>query len=183
MRVAAIDIGTNSIRLLVADVSGGSVDGLELRTVARAGEPCRLGRGLDRTGTVEAETAEAAAEHAAGFVRRARALGAEHMVAGATAALRAATNGNEVAALIGSRAGLPVRILTGEEEARLVYRAVVAGFGSGASRNSCVVFDIGGGSTEVVSGVGDRAGRWVSLPVGSVNLTERFITSNPPSAA
>jgi exopolyphosphatase/guanosine-5'-triphosphate,3'-diphosphate pyrophosphatase len=104
------------------------------------------------------------------------------MVAGATAALRKAQNGGEVAALIGSRAGLPVRILTGEEEARLVYRAVVAGLGAAAARSSCVVFDIGGGSTEVVSGVGDRAGRWTSLPVGAVNLTERFIRSNPPSA-
>src|SRR5881397_3170532 len=114
MRVAAIDIGSNSIRLLVADASEGSGESIELKTVARAGEPCRLGRGLDRTGNVEPETAAAAADFAAAFVRRARALGAEHIVAGGTAALRRAANGSDVAALIGSSAGLAVRILTGE---------------------------------------------------------------------
>ena len=82
---------------------------------------------------------------------------------------------------VGARIGLPVRILSGEEEARLVYRAVVTGLGAAALRSSCVVFDLGGGSTEVVSGVGDRAGRWASLPFGAVSLTERFAHSNPLS--
>ena len=62
-----------------------------------------------------------------------------------------------------------------------MYRAVVLGLGSGARRSSCVVFDIGGGSTEVVSGVGDHPGRWVSLPFGAVSLTERHLAANPPS--
>jgi exopolyphosphatase/guanosine-5'-triphosphate,3'-diphosphate pyrophosphatase len=178
MRVGAIDIGSNSIRLLVADVPpAGSTGGLV--TVARAGEACRLGRGLDQTGQVDEAMAERAGALAGEFARRARALGAVHTVAGATAALRSASNGADVAALIGARIGLPVRILTGEEEARLVYRAVLGGLGNAARRSACVVFDLGGGSTEIVSGIGPEVGRWVSLPIGAVNLTERYIRSNP----
>lgn len=178
MRVGAIDIGSNSVRLLVADVPIPGMPG-NLVTVARAGESCRLARGLDQTGEVELEMAERAAAIAGEFARRARVLGAGHTVAGATAALRRASNGADVAALIGVRTGLLVRILTGEEEARLVYEAVLTGLGSGASRSACIVFDLGGGSTEIVSGVGPEVGRWVSLPIGAVNLTERFIQSNP----
>lgn len=181
MRVAAIDIGSNSIRLLVAEARLKSQDGLELKAVARAGEPCRLGRGLGKTGTIEPGAARLAGDLVTEFADRARALGAEHLVAGATAALREARNGLEVAGQIGEQSGLEVRILTGEEEARLVYGSVVSGLGPIASRSSCVVFDIGGGSTEVVSGVGLDAGRWTSLPIGAVSLTERFLNSNPPS--
>jgi exopolyphosphatase/guanosine-5'-triphosphate,3'-diphosphate pyrophosphatase len=178
MRVGAIDIGTNSIRLLVADLPARGEDG-ELITVARAGEPCRLGRGLDQTGTVGEEMAERAAALAGEFVRRARSLGAVHIVLGATAALRRAANGEAVASAIGERIGLPVRILSGVEEARLVYQAVVLGLRSVARRSPCVVFDLGGGSTEIVSGLGPQAGRWVSLSFGAVSLTEKFIRSNP----
>jgi exopolyphosphatase/guanosine-5'-triphosphate,3'-diphosphate pyrophosphatase len=182
MRVGAIDIGSNSIRLLVADVPpAGSLGNLV--TVARAGESCRLARGLDQTGLVDREMAERAASLAGEFVRRARSLGAAHTVAGATAALRRASNGADVAALIGERTGVPVRILSGEEEARLVYQSVLSGLGSVASRNASIVFDLGGGSTEIVSGIGTQVGRWVSLPFGAVNLTERFIRSNPVSQA
>ena len=180
MRVGAIDIGSNSIRLLVADVPQAGVAG-NLVTVARAGESCRLARGLDQTGIVDGEMAERAAVLAGEFARRARSLGATRTVAGATAALRRASNGADVAALIGERTGVPVRILSGEEEARLVYESVLSGLGGGASRNACIVFDLGGGSTEIVSGIGLQVGRWVSLPFGAVNLTERFIRSNPLS--
>jgi exopolyphosphatase / guanosine-5'-triphosphate,3'-diphosphate pyrophosphatase len=180
MRVGAIDIGSNSVRLLVADVPPGSPGNLV--TVARAGESCRLARGLDESGLVDGEMAERAAVLAGEFARRARALGAGYTVAGATAALRRASNGGDVAALISARTGLTVRILTGEEESRLVYQAVLSGLGGGASRNACIVFDLGGGSTEIVSGIGPEVGRWVSLPFGAVNLTERFIRSNPLSS-
>jgi exopolyphosphatase/guanosine-5'-triphosphate,3'-diphosphate pyrophosphatase len=178
MRVGAIDVGSNSIRLLVADIPMGGEPG-ELITVARAGEPCRLGRGLEKSGTVDGEMAERAAIVAAEFARRARSLGATHTLVGATAALRRADNGAAVAAVIGARTGLQVRILSGDDEARLVYQAVVLGLRSVARRSPCVVFDLGGGSTEIVSGLGPEAGRWVSLPFGAVSLTEKFIHSNP----
>lgn len=183
MRVGAIDIGSNSIRLLVADLADHGDPGSPLVTVARAGEVCRLGRGLDRTGTIEPELAERAGALVSDFLRRARGLGAAHIVIGATAALRTATNGAEVAAIISARAGIRVRILGGDEEARLVYRSVVSGLGVAAGRSACVVFDLGGGSTEVVSGMGEEAGRWVSLPLGAVSLTERHLASDPPGAA
>ena len=180
MRVAAIDIGSNSIRLLVADVDEhGGPDGA-LETVARAGEVCRLARGLDRAGTIEEELAQRVGALAAGFVRRARSLGARHIVIGATAAIRNARNGADVAGIVERRSGLPVRVLTGDEEAQLVYRSVILGLGRSAARSASVVFDIGGGSTEVVSGVGSQAGRWASLPFGAVSLTERFLHSDPP---
>ena len=181
MRVAAIDIGSNSIRLLVADVDD-RPGGLSVEARARAGEACRLARGLERSGAIEESAARRAGELAAEFVRRARSLGARHIVVGATAAFRGARNGDQVAEIIGKQAGVPVRILTGDEEARLVYRSVVLGLGRSASRSACVAFDIGGGSTEVVSGVGSSAGRWVSLPFGAVSLTERHLQSDPPSA-
>lgn len=177
LRVAAIDIGSNSIRLLVADVS--PEPATDLVTVVRAGEHCRLGHGLHSTGRIEPAAAERASGLVLEFVRRAKALGARATLIGATAALREALDGAEVAERIGARCGVPVRILSGGEEARLVYEAVVVGLGSPARHSSCLVFDLGGGSTEVVSGVGPHPGRWQSLPFGAVSLTERFLHGNP----
>lgn len=176
MRVGAIDIGSNSIRLLVAELR----DDGALVTVARAGEACRLGKGLDSTGRIDPEVGDRAAQLAFEFVRRARALGARRLFMGATAALRRAENGPEIAASIEARSGIPVRILSGEDEARLVHEAVVHGLGPGAWRTPCVVFDLGGGSTEVTSGVGLQLGRWTSLHFGAVTLTEKHLRHSPP---
>jgi exopolyphosphatase/guanosine-5'-triphosphate,3'-diphosphate pyrophosphatase len=183
MRVGAIDIGSNSIRLLVADIPAGGAWSGPVEAVARAGEPCRLGRGLHEHGVVAEDMAERAAIVSTEFARRARSLGADHILAAATAAIRMAGNGAEVAARIGERAGVPVRILTGDEEAQLVYASVVLGLGGRARESQCIVFDLGGGSTEVVSGVGAQPGRWQSVPFGAVSLTERLLHEDPPSAA
>ncbi len=180
MRIGAIDIGSNSVRLLVGDLKGEDAWASPLESIARAGEPCRLGRGLHDTGLVDDELAERAAAIAHEFARRARSLGAVHVFAGATAALRSAGNGLEAAARIGARAGVPVRVLSGEEEARIVYKAVVLGLGSRSRSSQCVVFDLGGGSTEVVSGVGAQPGRWTSVPFGAVSLHERLLPGDPP---
>ena len=181
LRVAAIDIGSNSIRLLIADVQRDSEGRELLRVIVRAGEPCRLARGLARAGGIEPEMARRAAQVAGEFASRARALGAVHLVIGATAALRQASNAAEVTAAIESGAGAPVRILSGDEEARLVYRSVVHGLGRSARAQATVVFDLGGGSTEVVSGVGTEPGRWASLPIGAVSLTDHYLHSDPPA--
>ena len=183
MRVAAIDIGSNSVRLLVGDASRAESGEYAIRTIARAGEPCRLARGLGETGRIAPELSVRAAELAAEFSQRARALGATHVVAGATAALRDARNGAEVAAEITRACGVPVRILSGEDEARIIYGSVITGLSGSALRSACVVFDLGGGSTEVVSGLGTSPGRWTSLPFGAVTLTERFLASNPSQPA
>jgi exopolyphosphatase/guanosine-5'-triphosphate,3'-diphosphate pyrophosphatase len=183
MRFGAIDIGSNSIRLLVAEIGDGRHWSGPIETVARAGEVCRLGRGLTESGRIAEDLAERAGEISREFARRARSLNAVHVLAGATAALRSASNGAEVAERIGARAGLPVRILNGEQEAQLVYRSVVLGLGSRARETQSVVFDLGGGSTEVVSGVGMQSGRWNSLPFGAVSLTERLLHEDPPEPA
>jgi exopolyphosphatase/guanosine-5'-triphosphate,3'-diphosphate pyrophosphatase len=181
MRVGAIDIGSNSIRLLVAELPDGDSRGERLETLARAGESCRLGRGLHETGRVEDELVERAGVIVAEFARRARSLGARHVLAAATAALRRASNGAAAAERMSELGGVPVRILSEADEARLVYRSVVVGLGQGMRGSQCVVFDLGGGSTEVVSGVGERLGRWTSLPFGAVTLTERWASSDPPT--
>ena len=183
MRVGAIDVGSNSIRLLVADAARTPEGRDQLRVVARAGESCRLARGLARRGEIDEEIASRAADIVAEFVRRARNLGAATLIIGATAALRDAKNGAAMAALISRRVGLPVRVLSGDDEARIVYRSVVHGLGLATRRQASVVFDVGGGSTEVVSGVGLEPGRWTSLPFGAVSLTDAFLVSDPPAAA
>jgi exopolyphosphatase / guanosine-5'-triphosphate,3'-diphosphate pyrophosphatase len=182
MRVGAIDIGSNSVRLLIADVSAGAGGKEELRVIVRAGEACRLGKGLSAHGRIDDEIAARAAAITHEFVQRSRSLSASHILIGATAALRDAENGADVAGLIGARCGIPVRILSGDDEARLVYRSVVHGLGIATRGQACVVFDLGGGSTEVVSGVGLEPGRWASLPFGAVSLTDRFLHSDPPTA-
>lgn len=183
MRVGAIDIGSNSIRLLVADVPPGGAWTGAIDSVARAGEPCRLGRGLHESGRIAEDMAERAGAITQEFARRARSLGASRVLAAATAAIRMAANGADVAAAIGARAGLPVRVLSGEQEAQLVYASVVLGLANRARESQNVVFDLGGGSTEVVSGVGARPGRWQSLPFGAVTLTERLLPEDPTTLA
>ncbi len=183
MRVGAIDIGSNSVRLLVADVPEGGAWTGPITSVARAGESCRLGRGLHESGRIADDMAERAGTIAQEFARRARGLGATRVLAAATAAIRMASNGREVADAISERAGVPVRILSGDEEAKLGYASVVLGLGQQARLSQNVVFDLGGGSTEVVSGVGLRAGRWHSIPFGAVSLTERLLPGDPPSPA
>src|SRR5262249_35859684 len=183
MRVGAIDIGSNSVRLLVAEVPDQTPWGHALETLARAGEPCRLGRGLHESGRVDDELVERAGVLVREFLRRARGLGARSVVAAATAALRRAGNGAAAAERISELAGVPVRIVSEADEARLVYRSVILGSGQSVRGSQSVVFDLGGGSTEVVSGVGERLGRWTSLPFGAVTLSERFGVGDPPSAA
>lgn len=183
MRVGAIDIGSNSVRLLVAEIPDAEPWGPDLDTLARAGEACRLGKGLHELGKVDDDLVERAGAIVSEFLRRARMLGARHIVAAATAALRRATNGAAAAERISEMAGLPVRILSEADEARLVYRSVIMGLGKGVRGSQSVVFDLGGGSTEVVSGVGERLGRWTSLPFGAVTLTERLLAGDPPTEA
>jgi exopolyphosphatase/guanosine-5'-triphosphate,3'-diphosphate pyrophosphatase len=176
MDIGAVDIGTNSVRLLVARTRGSD---LPLQTLVRAGEACRLGRGLHRTGMIDGEMVERACEVVARMVERARSEGAERIIVAATQALRVASNRDEVRERIAQAAGLPVRILSGEEEARLTYGAVIESLGSAAARHACVVFDLGGGSTEIASGVGRDVGRFASIPMGAVSLTERFLGDRP----
>jgi exopolyphosphatase / guanosine-5'-triphosphate,3'-diphosphate pyrophosphatase len=166
-RVAAIDIGTNSTRLLVADV-----DGEELTPVIRRSVVTRLGEGVDAGHHLLPEPIGRTLATVGAFREEITRLGAERTLVVATSATRDAENGAEFLAEVARRFGFPTRLLTGDEEAELTRRGV------GAADESTLVLDVGGGSTELI------LGPWrTSLDIGSVRLTERFLRSDPPRPA
>ncbi len=158
---AAIDIGTNSTRLLVVKKTGA---GWEVLTRKLAGT--RLGEGI-RGGVLLRSAMERTAEAVGRFYREALSLGAQRVVAGATSAVRDASNQGEFLSLVKLGTGLPVRVLSGEEEARLTYRGVVSGLP--IEPDQTVVVDIGGGSTELIW---SQAGRLhlASVKAGAVRM-------------
>jgi exopolyphosphatase/guanosine-5'-triphosphate,3'-diphosphate pyrophosphatase len=174
VRIGAVDIGTNSVRLLVADVD----EKERLRTAHRMGEIARLGEGLDRTGAIDEASAARTLECLERFVHEAEYSGASRIRVAGTNALRVASNGREIAARFAERIGYPVEILTGEEEARLVFLAVLSGVSPPRGRS--VVVDIGGGSTEIICGEGEGGIQIISLELGCVRLTERLVRQDPP---
>lgn len=175
MRVAVVDMGTNSTRLLVADVANGSVEEL-----ARESRVTRLGRGVDLSGQLATEAIDEVCEAVGEYINAYEKLGVEHVEAIATSAVRDASNGDAFLAELRERFALPSHILAGDEEARLTYRG--ASFGR-ASDEVTLVVDIGGGSTEIVVGSGDEVGFHASLQAGTVRHTERHLTSDPASPA
>lgn len=174
MRVAAIDCGTNSIRLLVADLSSDA-----LVDVVRDMKIVRLGQGVDRTGMLAPEAIErtrvALAEYAAGISE----LGAERVRMVATSASRDASNADDFRAMVLETLGTAPEVITGDEEARLSFDGAVRGLHSGEP--PYLVVDIGGGSTEFVLGA-DAVAAARSVDIGCVRLTERHLRSDPPTA-
>src|ERR1700755_1391644 len=145
-RVAVIDVGTNSARMLVADVAAGRVTPVERRSTVT-----RLGRGGDLTGRLSAEAVEDACTAIAGYVATVEELGAEAVDAIATSAVRDAENGSAFIAELRERFALSARVLDGEEEARLTYLGATS---EHSPRVPTLVIDIGGGSTELIVGEG-----------------------------
>src|SRR6188472_2363731 len=174
-RVAVIDIGTNSTRLLVADVAGGRVSPLDRRSTVT-----RLGRGVDLSGHLSAEAIEDVCAAIGDYVGILEELGAETVDAIATSAVRDAENGDAFVAELRERFDLSARVLDGEEEARLTYVGATA---ERATAEPALVIDIGGGSTELIVGHGDRIHFHTSLQAGVVRHTERHIGSDPPTTA
>ena len=173
-RVAVIDVGTNSARLLVADVAGGRVAPVERRS-----RVTRLGRGVDLSGRLSAGAIEDACEAIGEYVAACGELGAEAVDAIATSAVRDAGNGGAFVAELRERFALSARVLDGEEEARLTY------LGATSARppvEPTLVVDIGGGSTELVVGTGAEISFHASLQAGVVRHSERHIASDPPTA-
>lgn len=177
-RFAGIDLGTNSIRLLVVEIQE---DG-RMEPVLRLGESCRLGEGMDALGTISAEAEARTSKSLQNFIRRARAMRPRAIAVAATHALRSASNGAEVTERLSRAVGLPVEVLSGEEEARLVYEAVHHALGPERLSEPCLVLDIGGGSVELVRAEGGKVTSWVSLDMGCVRLSERFLGGDPPVA-
>lgn len=168
-RIAAIDIGSNSIRQIVADVFP---DGT-IRVVDEMKAAPRLGTGLAKLGRLEESHMTEAAEALGRMATLARQLGAKRIEAVATSAVRDATNGNAFLSLVRRESGLRVRILHGEEEARLAFRSALAHFELGAGRS--VVMDIGGGSLELALAAEGLVERLMTFPFGAIRLTERFL--------
>lgn len=172
-RVAVIDVGTNSARLLVADVAGGRVSPVERRSTVT-----RLGRGVDLSGRLSAEAIEDACAAIGEYVAVLRELGAETVDAIATSAVRDAENGAAFIAELRERFALSARVLDGEEEARLTYLGATS---EHLPTRPTLVVDIGGGSTELVVGTGHDISFHTSLQAGVVRHTERHISSDPPT--
>ncbi|HEU5061698.1 MAG TPA: Ppx/GppA phosphatase family protein [Solirubrobacterales bacterium] len=173
-RVAVIDVGTNSTRLLVADVAG-RVSPLERRSTVT-----RLGRGVDLSGHLAHEAIEDVCQAIGGYMEILRELGAGTIDAIATSAVRDADNGGAFIAELRERFALSARVLDGEEEARLTYLGATS---EDLPSEPTLVVDIGGGSTELIVGSGSEISFHDSLQAGVVRHTERCIASDPPTAS
>jgi exopolyphosphatase / guanosine-5'-triphosphate,3'-diphosphate pyrophosphatase len=176
-RIATLDIGTNTILLLVTEPGAGG--GLE--TVRERCEFARLGQGLDASGAIAGE----ALERGLGVLRDYRAvcdqLGVERIAAVGTQALREAKNARDFLEPAREILGAPVEVIAGEREAELVYRAVSESFPA-LARDRLVVADVGGGSTEVTVAERGQVSWYRSVPIGAVRMSERHLKGDPPTA-
>ena len=177
MRGACIDIGSSTTRLLVADRESG-----ELREVHQERAFTRISQGLSEGGAISVAKIAEVADVVSDQLRRARELGAEHIYAVATAAIRRAGNREELVNAVRATCGLEVRILTDVEEARLAFVGAARTLAA-APDGLLGVADVGGGSSELVVGTAPDVVRWgASLAVGSGDLADQFLRSDPPSA-
>ncbi len=175
MRVGVVDLGSNSTRLLVADVRDGAVHERDRRT-----RVTRLAEGLERNRELSAAAMERVHGTIDEYASAIAAEGCEASVAIMTSAVRDAANGREFAREVRTRHGLNARVLSGGEEARLTFLGASAGRPAPASGTLAVV-DVGGGSTELVTGRGSTLDAHVSLQVGVVRHSERHLHHDPPA--
>ena len=178
MLCAAIDIGSNTTRLLVAEPQEG-----QLRKVMEQRAYTRIGKGASKNGKITAEKIAEVAEVVTTQVRLAQELGAEVIKVVATAAIREAKNRNKVTNAIAEASGVEVEVLDAEEEGRLAFIGATKSLGHPVEGTIAVV-DVGGGSSEVIVGtIADGVSTVRSWKVGSGSLTEELIEGDPPSAA
>jgi exopolyphosphatase / guanosine-5'-triphosphate,3'-diphosphate pyrophosphatase len=175
LRVAVIDIGTNSTRLLIADVDPATrrVEEVERRTTVT-----RLGQGVDHTGVLAPEAMERVTRALDDYRARIDARDVDVTTGVLTSAVRDARNGAEFTTTINDTYNIGARAITGDEEARLTYLGATAGRDDDAGPR--VVIDVGGGSTELVVGRGATVTFHVSTQAGVVRQTERFLRTDPP---
>lgn len=172
MKVAVIDIGSNSIRLLVAVYDGKRVIPLERQLITT-----RLGRGVAENNMLDETSMRdtlSALEH---FKKKARNLECDIILALATSAVREAENGRDFLHIIKEKTGIDVEIISGEKEACLSFKGAIAGLGL---EGPVLVIDIGGGSTELCLG-DNTAFKSTSLPMGAVRFTKNYLVSDPPT--
>jgi exopolyphosphatase/guanosine-5'-triphosphate,3'-diphosphate pyrophosphatase len=175
MKVAVVDIGTNSTRVLIAEVGDGRVEELDRRTTVT-----RLGEGLEASGRLSDAAMARVSDALASYREAIDAYGAERVVAVATSAMRDAANGPAFRDEIQRRFGMDARTISGDEEARLTFLGATSGRDAAGAT---LVIDIGGGSTEFVTGrPGADPDFHVSTRMGSVRHTERHLHHDPPTA-
>jgi exopolyphosphatase/guanosine-5'-triphosphate,3'-diphosphate pyrophosphatase len=175
MRTAVIDIGTNSVKLLIAESGRNG----PMRTLREDRVICRIGEGLSRSRRISAAAAGRAMEALERFRRSAARAGAREVVVAATEALRRADNAGAFLRGVRKRFGWTVRVLSAEEEARLAYEAAT----SDLERPRPAMVDVGGGSTEIVVGSRGVADSWASVRVGCLTLLESDLAKDPPGTA
>jgi exopolyphosphatase/guanosine-5'-triphosphate,3'-diphosphate pyrophosphatase len=173
VRVAVVDIGTNSTRLLIADAVDGRVEEVERHT-----RVTRLGEGVDRSGRLLASAIDRVLGACADYRRLIERHGVERTAAVLTSAVRDADNGQELELALRERFGFDAKTISGEEEARLTYLGATSARTYAAPT---LVLDIGGGSTEFVVGSGPNVVFHVSTDAGSVRHSERWLVSDPPT--
>ena len=171
-RVASIDIGTNTILLLIAEVGEG-----ELKTLYDTETVVRLGEGIHQTGILSDGAMKRAFQTLDQYLRRCREMGVQKIFAVGTSALREAKNSGFFLRRVKEQFDLNIDVISGEDEARLSFLAVVRDFQTPLA--NLLVVDVGGGSTELIFGKGHEIIRWKSLPLGIVRFTERFLLSDP----
>lgn len=178
MLCAAIDIGSNTTRILVAEPKDG-----QIAKVMEQRAYTRIGKARDQKGRISREKIEEVAEVVDTQVRLAREVGAESFRAVATAAIRDSKNGKAMVKAIEARADIPVKIISEEEEGRLAFLGATKALGHPAE-GSVAVVDVGGGSTEIILGsMSDGVSKVISWPIGSGLLADELIEGDPPSAS
>jgi len=176
-RVAAIDIGTNSVLLLVAETQCGVLEPVrEIATITR------LGEGVDRTRRLSESAVKRTLECLESYAQTLAELGVTDVSAVGTSAMRDAEGGEAFRRRAGEILGSEPRIISGDEEAALTYEGTLVGIGR-APDADVLVFDVGGGSTELIRGRGTEVLGARSLDIGSVRLTERHVRADPPGPA
>ncbi len=175
MRIGVLDIGSNTIHLLLVDAHYGAAP----TPASKMKIPLRLAEHLTADGDVD----ESAVRTLIDFIKEGQQLaedkGATHVLAFATSAIRDAGNGASVLARVGTETGLPLEVLSGEDEARMTFLAVRRWFGWSTGR--LLVMDIGGGSLELASGLDEEPDVAVSLPLGAGRMTRTYLQDDPPS--
>ena len=179
MNVASVDIGTNSTRLLIAEVDPESAS--VQAELARRSQVTRLGAGVDASGELSQEAMERVFATLSEYRAEIDRQRCEHNVAVLTSAVRDASNGAEFAARVRDDYGLDARVLAGEQEAQLTFLGAMSG--REQAPGATVVIDVGGGSTEFVVGEDHSVGFHVSLNAGVVRMSERHIQADPPTLA
>ena len=175
MRIATIDIGTNSIHMVIADTTSPGA----FEVVDREREVVQVGRGSFHTRRLRRDAIARCVDALARFVQLARRLRSDRILCTATAAVREARNGGTLIEEARARAGVSPRVIPAEEEGRLIYLAVKAALG--LPPRPALIVDIGGGSVQLVVGDKDRLQLAAGVPLGALRLTELLLESDPPS--